>query len=141
MKKVALLGFCFIALLAIAFCTPRPEEGKAEDGNGQDSRQSDPEREYYILPIETVDVTRGSGGTTIAVSGPLGDGCQKFAYMDSVKSGMTLNLTFWASRPKAKNVPCTMIMQYLNREIVVGSGEYGEVAVQTPNKSVIRKPL
>jgi hypothetical protein len=147
MKKIALIAILFVTV-HLAACTPRPDEMPAGDSTrseivsdnvpDQDSlrgarRQSDPSRENYILPMDTIHISQARESTVLNIGGPLGDGCQRFEFVDSVKEGSTLKLTFWASRPKAKDVVCTQQMQYVQREIRLPKSAYTQLSVVQPN--------
>jgi hypothetical protein len=124
-----------VLALLISACTPRPEDHSPAQTQ-KDPRQSDASREYYVLPVDSVMVTPG----LVRVTGPLGDGCQRFAYIDSVKQGSSLVLTLWASRPKAKDVACTMIMQYYDKSVNLPMGSYSKVIVKS-SEVEIERPL
>lgn len=146
MRKLALLFVLFVAV-QLSACTPRPEESPTGDSvrsevitdiPNQDSlasagRQADPTRENYILPMDTVHVGYDGEMAVLTVGGPLGDGCQRFEFIDSVKDGSTLRLTFWASRPKAKDAMCTQQMQFVERELRVPQSAYTRLSVDQPH--------
>jgi len=125
-----------LLVATVVSCTPRPED-QPGGASRTDSRQSDPAREYYILPVDSVMLA----GLNVKITGPLGDGCQQFAYIDSIRQGNSLVLTLWASRPKAKDVACTMIMQYYDKSIALTGGQYREVIVNGQGSNRIYKPL
>jgi hypothetical protein len=147
MKKIALTAILFVTV-HLAACTPRPDDLPGGDSArseiltdnvpDQDSlanarRQPDPTRENYILPMDTVHIAYVGETTVLKVGGPLGDGCQHFEFIDSVKDGSTLRLTFWASRPRAKDVVCTQQMQYVEREIRIPQSAYTQLSVVQPS--------
>jgi hypothetical protein len=153
MRKIALPLLLFITLYSTLACTPRPDELPVGDTNrvalpppASDSlarhEQTDTTRVNYILPMDTTSIRDSASFTLIKVGGPLGDGCQKFEYIDSVKEGSILNLTFWASRPKDPNTVCTQQMQYVERQIRVAKGAYSQLSVAQPQgKPPLVRPL
>jgi hypothetical protein len=152
MKKIALCVIIFVTVHLAQSCTPRPEELPVGDslraelpapaGSEPDTtHQTDPSRMNYILPMDTTYIRDSAGFTLIKVGGPLGDGCQRFEYMDSVRDGSALKLTFWASRPKDPNVICTQQMQYVQREIRIKSGDYSILRVMLPNGKEMTRSL
>jgi hypothetical protein len=154
MKKIALTVLLFITLQLSQACTPRPDDDlpigdssttelpPPANDTAKLSRQPDSTRVNYILPMDTVYVRDSSTYKLIHVGGPLGDGCQKFEYIDSAKENTTLKLTFWASRPKDPNTICTQQMQYVEREIRVPRSGYTELSVVQPDgKPALSRPL
>ena len=155
MKKIALPLILFVTVHVIS-CTPRPEDDVPQIGDSlsttipietprdeapADRTQSDPTRENYILPVDTSYISVEGGLTLIRVRGPLGDGCQKFEYIDSVKNGSTLKLAFWASRPKDPNTVCTQQFQAYQKEIVVDRAQYDRYSVKLPDGSERAFPI
>ncbi|HET6512945.1 MAG TPA: hypothetical protein VFH43_12175 [Candidatus Kapabacteria bacterium] len=147
MKKIALPLILFVTVHVMS-CTPRPEDDVPQIGDSlsttvpietpqgnapADREQTDPTRQNYILPVDTSYISIEGGKTLIRVRGPLGDGCQKFEYIDSVKDGSTLKLAFWASRPKDPNTVCTQQFQAYEKEIVVDRTLYDRYIVKVPN--------
>jgi hypothetical protein len=156
MKKIALTFLLFVTVHATG-CTPRPEEDVPQIGDSLSSTvpkedapasdlegsraQTDPTRENYILPMDTTFVLKQGSEAIIKVQGPLGDGCQHFEYIDSVKDGSMLKLTFWASRPKDPNTVCTQQMQAYQKEIRVPAIEYTSYLIVQPNGSTRSFPI
>ena len=160
MKKIALALSLLVTLLTFASaCAPRPEEDlppvgdslsnaipdpgaapaqsePAKVGTGEPRTNADPSRENYILRSDTAWMDRSGDATIINVRGPLGNGCQKYEYMDSVRQGTVLELTFWASRPKDPNVICTELMQAYTQEIRIENSPYTEFRITQPNGSM-----
>lgn len=147
MKKIALPLLLFITVHLMQACTPRPEDLPPSDGADSSGAtlpppagapeldpksQTDPSRVNYILPMDTIHVRDSAEFKLIQVGGRLGDGCQKFEYIDSIKESSTLELTFWASRPKDPNTICTQQMQYLQRELRVPRSAYTDINVVQP---------
>jgi hypothetical protein len=95
--------------------------------------QEDPDRENYILRSDTAWLTRDGSTVWLSVRGPLGNGCQRFEYMDSVARDNTLFLTFFASRPKDPHVICTELMQGYDKEIKVENSTYTRFTVIQPD--------
>ena len=95
----------------------------------------DPDREHYILPSDSVRLTRDAGNIWIMVRGPLKDGCQRYEYYDSVANGSTLLLTFWGSRSKDSTVVCTPQTQYYDKEIHIQNSPYSTITVIQPDES------
>jgi hypothetical protein len=156
MKKIALPLVISVSLYLAQSCTPRPEEDIPQIGDslsttvprGEPSktiepadRQSDPSRVNYVLPMDTTYIAKDGDMTLIKVGGPLGDGCQQFEFIDSVKDGSALKLTFWASRPKDPNTVCTQQMQYVEKEVRIRTGEYSTLRVILPNGKEMTRPL
>lgn len=96
---------------------------------------TEPDRENYMLRSDTALFVRENSALSIVVRGPLGNGCQRYEYMDSVRSGNTLFLTFWASRPTDPNVICTEQMQAYDRLVRIESSPYTRLAVLQPDGS------
>jgi hypothetical protein len=155
MKKIAPLLILFVTVHVVS-CTPRPEDDVPQIGDSLSTtipietpleetpggrEQADPTRVNYILPIDTAFVNKEGGMTLIRVRGPLGDGCQKFEYIDSVSSGSTMKLTFWASRPKDPNTVCTQQFQEYQKEIVVDPLQYNRFVVRSPNGTEREFPI
>jgi len=151
MKKLALISALFVTVHLLASCTPRPEEtdevlegtGMRDTGIEQSDfvpvakPHADPGREHYILSVDTSSLSRDlvgdPTGVRVRVTGPLGDGCQRYEYMDSVGRGKTLYMVFWASRPKDPNAMCTQQMQYYNTEIRVDRALYTRFSIVLPD--------
>ena len=94
---------------------------------------TEPDREHYILASDSGRLTRDGSTVWIMVRGPLGDGCQRYEYFDSVARGSTLYLTFWASRPTDSNVVCTQQMQYYDKEVRIENSPYTTFSVLQPD--------
>jgi len=161
MKQTALALSLLVVLQLFASCTARPEEEIPPVGDsitthipgpGPDTTtapapagpraNSDPTRENYILRSDTAWIKTSGDLTTLTVRGPLGNGCQKYEYMDSVRKGTSLELRFWASRPKDPNVICTELMQAFSQEIRIENSPNTEYKIMQPNgtsKSVSSK--
>jgi hypothetical protein len=147
MKKIALFAIIFVTLLGSQSCTKRLADDIPQIGDSLSTtvpmgdpanpdvtdHHTDPQRVNYILPMDSTSVRREAGSTLITVIGPLGDGCQKFEYIDSIRDGKTLKLTFWASRPKDPNTVCTQQMQYYQKEIRIDPAEYSGYSVVQPS--------
>ncbi len=155
MKKITLALVLFVTV-HVTSCTPRPEDDVPQIGDSlsttipietpkdetPDNRgQTDPTRMNYILPVDTAFVSEEGGKTLIRVRGPLGDGCQKFEYIDSVKDGSTIKLTFWASRPKDPNTVCTQQFQAYQQEVLVDPLQYNRYSVRQPNGTERTYPI
>lgn len=155
MKKIALPLILFVTVHVMS-CTPRPEDDVPQIGDSLsttvpietpkvetpgDRGQTDPTRVNYILPVDTSFVSKEGGSTLIRVRGPLGDGCQKFEYIDSVANGSTMKLTFWASRPKDPNTVCTQQMQAYQKEIMIDPKQFTRYSVVQPNGSEKAFPI
>jgi len=152
MKK---LTFTFLASLTIVTvmnsCASRSDEPQMSEPTRPDTMQTmivedtgsaiaatprphtEPDREHYILPSDSARLTRDGSTVWVMVRGPLGDGCQRYEYFDSVARGSTLYLTFWASRPTDSTVVCTQQMQYYDKEIRIENSPYTTFSVLQPD--------
>lgn len=103
-------------------------------GTAPEARQhADPEREYYILPSDSVRLTRDDAAVWIMVRGQLLDGCQRYEYYDSVALDATLYLTFWGSRPTDSTVVCTQQRSVYDKELRIENSGYTSYGVIQPD--------
>jgi hypothetical protein len=96
-------------------------------------QHSDPEREYFVLPIDSTRITQDGASTWLMIRGPLANGCQRHEYYDSVVQGSTLYLTFWGSRPTDSTVVCTEQAQGFDREIRIENSSYTRYSIVQPD--------
>jgi hypothetical protein len=147
-------GFAFalaLLLLMMNSCAGRNEDPQMEGAARPDTAQSDvvesigtgtapqarqhadPEREYYILPSDSVRLTRDDAAVWIMVRGQLIDGCQRYEYYDSVALDATLYLTFWGSRPTDSTVVCTQQRSVYDKELRIENAGYTSFGVIQPD--------
>jgi hypothetical protein len=153
MKRLTLALALALLLPLMNSCAGRNEDPQMEGAARPDTAQSevfesfgtaiaaeprpnpDPGRENYILRSDSARITRENGAVWIMVRGPLGDGCQRYEYYDSVASGSTLFLTFWASRPTDSTVVCTPQTQFYDKEIRIANSGYTTFSIIQPGGS------